>query len=150
MKRFRWCRGNFKASSSPTFPCFLLSANYLFLLPGIVHWKVLYPFLFENGIYFQRLVNATVQTYPVKTVTVYAFKNASLNDFFLNAVFRYSCWVKKREVFENVYVTVLDTSKRACSQQRCYPFSVTIAFSCGRAETIKNCKTWTGPKNTDT
>ena len=93
---------------------------------------------------------STVQTYPMKTVTVYAFKNASLNEFFLNAVFRYSCWVKKREVFENVYVTVLDTSKRACSQQRCYPFSVTIAFSCGRAETIENCKTWTGPKNTDT
>ena len=148
MKRFRWCCGNFKASSSPTFPCFLLSANFFSYFLELYIEKFCIRFCLKTEFIFNGW--STVQTYPVKTVTVYAFKNASLNEFFLNAVFRYSCWVKKREVFENVYVTVLDTSKRACSQQRCYPFSVTIAFSCGRAETIENCKTWTGPKNTDT
>ena len=30
---------------------------------------------------------STVQTYPVKTVTVYAFKNASLNEFFFKCRF---------------------------------------------------------------
>ena len=41
------------------------------------------------------------------------------------------------------------TSQRACSHKSCYSLSVTIAFSFGRAKTIKNCNPLTGPKNTD-
>ena len=42
-----------------------------------------------------------------------------------------------RSFFENEYVTVLDTNKCACFPSKMTPFSVFIAFSGGRAQTIQ-------------
>ena len=66
-----------------------------------------------------RPVWPTVHTYPVKIVTERIFSTTLLEEeVFENAVLLYSCGWMKTEVFENDLVTVLNTSKCACSHQR--------------------------------
>ena len=76
-------------------------------------------FLIENGDFFSS-VWPTVHTYPVKTgyqKRIFSKTLSSVGMFDRLAVL---VWMDKTKVFENNYVTELDTSKCACSHQRWY------------------------------
>ena len=70
-------------------------------------------------------------------------KTLSRVEIFENAVLLYSSGCMKTEVLDDDYVTVLDTSKCACSHQRWYRFLSLLRFREDVQKRLKKSNVWT-------
>ena len=102
-----------------------------------------YPFLFANGHFFSPIW-PTVHTYAVKTVT----ENPSFQKtlfrvaIFKNAGYSFACGRRKRRFSNTMMLYIVYFWHDACSVRGAIVFPSRLAFSCGRAKTIRIRCVW--------